>query len=166
MWRLYEQMKEDNVEPDMSTFNTLITFFAKSKEHSELERADALLQCMENSDRPDIQPDHRQFTPVIKDGSALTNRIKRRKFSSAASTAFCKTKNMGTAPNAIIMNMVMQGWIKAGDLERATLLIFKMLELKDGNLLPEGPNSRTLNSLLDAWSRSTHPAKSANMQRL
>ena len=159
-------MKEDNVEPNVVTFNTLITFFAKSKERKVLERADSLLQYMEKSERADLRPDHRQYMPVIKGWLSFGDSNNASRVLIRQVQQYIDTQRPGTAPNAIIMNMVMQGWIKVGDLDRATSLIAKMQELKDADLLPEGPNSRTYENLHDAWRRSTHPAKSANMQKL
>lgn len=160
MWRLYEQMKEDNVEPDLVTFNTLISFFAKSKERQSIERADSLLRCMEQSKHTENRPDHRHFVPLIRgwmDNGDMNS----------ATKVFLRFVNSPSSkPSSNVMGMVMQGWIRAGDLDRATMLIDKMQELKDSNRLPEGPDARTYKSLRYAWTRSPHPDKSATIQRL
>ena len=163
MWRLYQQMEEDNVEPDFVTFTTLITFFAKLKEEELLERADSLLLCMEKSKRPDCLPDFRHFVPVIRgwlsiDGNGVEN---------ATQVLMRFIDSPRAKPSPEVIDMVMQGWIKAGDVDRATSLVDKMQELDDANLVPEGPNSTTYNSLLRAWQKiSTHPMKSGNVKKI
>jgi len=166
MWRLYEQMRENNVEPSIVTFAVLISFFAKSKEQKVFQRSEILLQCMEESKHPDIQPDHRHYVPVIKGWLNIGDVDKASRVLVRSIQAYIEKKNMEAAPNAVIIDMVMQGWIKAGDLDQATSLIAKVQELKDSNVLPEGPNSRTYNSLLRAWVRSMHPEKDVNIQKL
>jgi len=166
MWRLYEQMRENNVEPSFVTYTTLITFLAKSKARLQIERADFLLQCMEKNKRVDFQPDHRQFAPVIKGWLSIGNVENATRVLIHSVDQYLDTKSIGVAPNAVIIDMVMQGWVKAGELDRATLLLEKMQELKDSKLLPEGPNVRTYKFLLGAWRRSRHPDKPANMQKL
>jgi len=167
MWRLYEQMKEENVKPNFVTYATLISFFTKSPERREvLQRADILLQDIEKSKHEDFQPDRRHYTPVIKGWLSIGDVDKASRVLVRQIQSFIGNKNAGAEPNAIIINMVMQGWVKAGDLDRATSLINKMQALKDSNVLPEGPNVGTYKSLLGAWGRSRHPDKLANIQQL
>ena len=141
MWRLYEQMKEDNVEPDVITFNTLITFFSYSKERVALEQADSLLQSMEKSERRDMRPDHRHYAPVVKGWCSLCDMEK------ATRVLMCFINAPGANPSPAIIGSVIQGWIKANDLDRATLLIDKMQALKDSNVLPEVPNFRSYETM-------------------
>jgi len=166
MWRLYEQMRENNVEPTIVTFNTLITFLAKSKEREVLQRADSLLQSMEESKHSDIQPDYRHFVPVIKGWLSIGDVDGATRVLFRQVQTYIDSKNAAAEPNAPIIDMVMQGWIKAGDLDRATSLIAKVQELKDSNVLPDGPDSRTYSSLLRAWVRSMHLEKDVNIQKL
>ena len=64
------------------------------------------------------------------------------------------------------MNAVMEGWIRAGNLDRATSLIDDLQALKDANVLREGPNYQTYNSLLKEWEESENPAKLDKIREL
>ena len=163
MWTLYQQMKEDNVEPDFVTFTTLITFFAKLKEEELLERADSLLLCMEKSKRPDCLPDFRHFVPVIRGWLSIDDNG----VENATQVLMRFIDSPRAKPSPEVIDMVMQGWLKAGNLEQATSLLVKMQELDDANLVLEGPNSTTYNSLLRARQKiSTHPVKSGNVKKI
>ena len=167
MWGLYERMKEDNVQPDAVTFNTLITYLTKSNEETlAMERADLLLQTMERSNGSDLEPDFRHFQPVLKGWLRNGNAMKAAGVLKRRIDNYLETRKSEGAPNAATIDMVVQGFIQSGDLDKATMLVQKMQDLKDTKLLPEGPNHRTYSSLLTAWERSSRPDKSTNMQQL
>jgi len=63
VWDIYEEMKSDNVYPDASIFNALISIYSKSPQRKHLEKAEALIEIMENS--LGIKSERRTFVPVI-----------------------------------------------------------------------------------------------------
>ena len=160
MWRLYGQMKAENVPPNAVTYTTLITFFGESKERQMLQSADFLLRCMEESACPELKPDYRHFVPVIKGWVRIGDPNE----ASKVLARFIEAK--GTKPSPEIIDLVMQGWLRAGDLDQATVLLAHMQELKDENILPEGPTSLTYRCLLVAWERSSHPEKAIVMEKI
>jgi pentatricopeptide repeat protein len=165
MWRLYEQMEKENLEPNFLVMTTLITALSKSKDQRWVERADALLQDMNDGKRPSIAPDHRLYVPVIRgwlDIGDLENatRLLMRFAYARSSTPRC------TKPNSMIVDIVTREWIKAGNLVRATSLVDNIQALKDANLLPEGPGPHTYRHLVEAWVSSMHPERAVNVQRL
>jgi hypothetical protein len=166
IWRLYEQMEEDNVEPNIVTYTTLLTFLTKFKEREMVQRSDWLLQCMEESERSDIQPDYWQYVPVIDGYLSLGDVNNAMQIFMRFAMARSSVIDPAAKPNLIFMETMMQEWIKAGDLNRVTPLVSKMQELKDVKLLPEGPNSQTYKSLLDAWKRSQRPEKDDVIERI
>jgi len=160
MWRLYEKMKEEDVESDFVTYTTLISFFSKSKQRQVMQRADSLLQSMEESKHSDNQPDHRHFVPLIKGWLSIGD------MENATQVLMSFANARKAKPSRAIIGMVTQGWIKAGNLEQATSLITKMQELNDAQLIPEGPTNQTYNSLLAAWIESSHPDRARNIDKL
>jgi hypothetical protein len=162
MWMLYEQMKKDNVAADSTTYTTLISFFAVSKDQIQLQRATFLLQCMEENEQPELRPDFRHFVPIIK-GWLSTGNVDT---ATKVLMRFANTSNSAVYPHPSIIDMVMHQWLQVGDLETATSLIYKFGELKDANDLPKGPHSQSYKSLLEAWNMSKHPEKSVNIQKL
>jgi len=159
VWRLYEQMKAENIKPSIATFNTLIVFLSTLKDETMLKRAESLLQLMEKSERPDLQPDFRQFNPVIKGWLSIDS-------VEDATRVLLRFSNSPAKPNIIMMNMVVNGWIKNRNLDRAMLLVAKMQELKDANVLPEGPNYRTYRHLLYGWKKFRQADRPGSMQEL
>jgi hypothetical protein len=159
MWRLYSQMKVDNVEPDFATYNALIRSLSVSKERAMLQRADSLLQYMEESNCPSFELNHAVYNPIIK-GYLSMDDVEN------ATRVLLRFTKAPEKPSAVIMDIVMQGWLKAGDLEGATSLVDKMQELKDAKLLPVGPDSGTYRYLIGAWRRSTNPEREENIRKL
>lgn len=166
MWGLDERMKEDNVQPSAPTSSTLITCLTKSKERVAMERADSLLQTMEQSNRSDLEPDFRHFLPVLEGWLRYGNVIKAARVPKRQIDKYQETRKAEAAPNAATIDMVVQGFIRTGELDKATMLVQKMQDLKDTNLLPEGPDHRMYSSLLNAWKRSSRPDKSTNIEQL
>jgi hypothetical protein len=115
---------------------------------------------MENSKRSDIQPDFRQYVPVIRAWASIND------LESATRVLMRFVKAPGSCPNPGIIDFVISRWIKAGNLRHATSLANNLQALNDANLLPQGPESRTYLSLLEAWKRSIHPEKALNIQKL
>jgi pentatricopeptide repeat protein len=62
VWGLYEEIVREKIEIDMAIYNTLINFYAKLDSDNMIERADRVLQDME--ERDGIYPDFRHFVPV------------------------------------------------------------------------------------------------------
>jgi pentatricopeptide repeat protein len=166
MWRLYEEMKAEKIEPDFVTYTTLITFFSKSKERKMIQQADFLLQCVEKSKRPDLQPDYRHYVPVIKGWLSIGDVHNATGVLQRSVNKYLDTKGTEVAPNAIIIDVVMQGWIKAGNLQQATALVENMQDLRDNKKLPEGPDLRSYTVLLEAWKKSKHPESATHFQKI
>ena len=166
MWKIYEQMLAENVEPNVVTYTTLIRHLSSSQKRELLQRADSLLTGMENSKHPDNKADHRQYAPVIKGWLSIGNADQATRVLVRSIKAYANSKNLDAKPNVVMIDMVIQGWIKNGDLVRATVLLDKMQELHDANILPEGPDERTYQTLLSAWNNSLHPKKEENMAKL
>jgi pentatricopeptide repeat protein len=159
MWKIYEQMATDQIDLDTVAYTTLISFLAKSRKLEDVQRADLLLQSMENSNRTDIQANSRHFTSVVK---GYANRGSPESATSILirnAEAYMKGKNDEAKPNPLTFYLVTTAWIRSGNLETATSVLEKMQELCDTNRIPKGPDIRTYQFLLAAWRKSTHPKK-------
>lgn len=166
IWKIYKQMIEENVEPNLVTFNSLIRHFSLSNDRQLVQRADSVLTSMENSKRPKIQPDQGHYYPVIKGYLSLGDADSATRVFVRSIQTYIKTKNPEAKPNSIIIDVVMQGWIKHDDLARGTALLDKMQELHEAKLLPDGPDERAYQTLLWAWKRSKLPEKRENIAKL
>lgn len=159
-------MKQDKVQPSFVTLTTLCSFFSKIEEREMLQRADSLLQSMEKSKRAGVQPDHRQYAPVIKGWLSIGDLNNATRVLIRSIDACLDNSSTEMAPNTATMDMVIEGWIKAGDLDSATLLLDKIQKLKDKNFLKAGPSAKVYRSMLGIWQLSMHPDKTVKIQEL
>lgn len=67
MWFIYNQeMRENNVQPNMVILTAMITFLARTEERTSIRRADMIIEEMETKYRSwDLTPDHRHYVPVL-----------------------------------------------------------------------------------------------------
>jgi hypothetical protein len=164
-WRLFLQMKEDHVEPNLVTFTTLIQTFSKSFDVDLVVKAELLLDEM---DLHDVLADHRHYYPVIM-GFLTCDAVPRAtKVLMQSIETYLKdtnTRELAT-PNHIIMDMVMQGWARKGDLTRATELIHSLNEMYEVQKLPSGPSLRTFFNLRYKWMKSDFPDRNDQIAKL
>jgi pentatricopeptide repeat protein len=171
MWMLYEEMLNAKIEPDMAAMNTLICFFSKSKVRAIIQKADDLLVIMEKSSKRTLSPDFRHFVPVIQgwlsigdvDSAAATLVRRVEAFMSETGT---KDASPNAAPNSIIIDQIVHGYLRQGHLEKAMSFLEKFKQLKDESSLPEGPCVRSFTSLLSNWEKSSHPNKAFAITKL
>jgi pentatricopeptide repeat protein len=159
IWKIYEQMTTDQIDLTTATYNTLISFLAKSRKLEDVQRADLLLQTMENINRTGILPDYRHFLPVMKGFANMSDPESATRILIRNVEAYIKGKNDEAKPIPPHFHLAVTAWIRYGNLEKATSVLEKMQELCDANRLPEGPAMRTYQTLLAAWMKSTHPKK-------
>ena len=158
MWRLYEQMEQDGIEPDTVTFNTLVTYLAKSERRLDLERADSLLLTMGEFKRGHIFLDHRHYLPVIKGWITLGDIESAANVLLRTAKNYNKEQDVGLDLNSIV-DLVVQAWISLDNLERATWLLAEIQKLKDRNCIPRAPRQQAYKQLLRKWKSSQHPEK-------
>lgn len=67
MWYIYDQnMRANNIQPNMAILTTMINFFAKTGERTSIRRADMIIEEMETKYRSwSVTPDHRHYIPVF-----------------------------------------------------------------------------------------------------
>lgn len=166
MWTIYEQMMADKINPSMSSYNTMITFFARSNKKNVLAKAKYLLQEMTNSNQLDVRPDYRHFNPVLNGFLRINDAANATELLVRYIDVYTKYNNEVTKPNLCFFDEVTKAWMRAGDLAKATSFLEKIQQLHDTKLLPEGPNHETYRALLVAWTRSSHPDKNVYATKL
>ena len=161
LWMLYEQMKREKVQIDMTCYTRLIEALSKANTTKALKRAEYLLQTMGKR-----RADYRHYNSIIKGWLNAGGADRAEKVLMRSVEAYVNDKNVRAKVSPAIVDMVIQGWIKQDDLPQATLLLDKMQELYDTEKMPDGPDLRAYDTLLGGWRRSLHPEKSKNMEKL
>jgi hypothetical protein len=164
-WRLFLQMKEDHVEPNLVTFTALIQTLSESQDIDLVEKAELLLDEM---DHHEVLADHRHYYPIIKGFLTCDAMHRATKVLMRSIDTYLNNKNTRelAAPNNIIMDKVMQGWTRKGDLSRATELIHSLNEMYEVQKLPSGPSLRTFFNLRYKWMKSDFPDRNDQIAKL
>jgi PPR repeat len=176
VWRVYEHLLLWKVlEPNMSMYCNLILCLSKSREQTNLIRADDLLKQMEDRMRQattdlsatgrhanSILPDRRHFGPVmngwigIGDMERASNVLLRR------IEAYRQYKVSQAAPSPDNFYLITNAYMRSGELIQATLLLEQLAAWYENGQLPEGPDLYTLVTLHSAWQRPhKHSAEEA-----
>jgi hypothetical protein len=167
LWKFYNQMTKC-VPPDNATMSTVISFFTKFKDRKQLQRADTLLafMCESYKSGKSLTPDHRYFAMIVK-GWLGIGETKMAEYVLMRSIDFCiDEKMLDAAADGILMDMVIQSYMKSGEILRATVLVNELADMRDAKLLPEGPNHNTYHTLITAWKASKLKGKEAYMEKL
>jgi hypothetical protein len=165
-WGIFLQMKEDQVRPDLVTFTALIgTYSATYDDKDLLEKADILLDEM---GQYGILADHRHYCSVIE-GWIRCDAVQRATAILMRSIdVYLNDRNARelAAPNYVIMDKVVQGWARRGNLSRATELLHSLYELDNEHNLPYGPRLRTFTNVRYKWMNSDLPDRNEQIVKL
>jgi hypothetical protein len=167
-WNLYEEMLKRGVEANMYIYTCLVTHLSSFFHEEAAEMADQILRTMEDSRHPNINPDYRHYSSVVRGWLDVDNPEKATKvlMRSVDTHSNGRRSRWTAAPDAPTIDRVVQGWIHFGDLERASILVEDLRELKRSGLIPSGPSDKTIRSLVDAWERSNNPEKIQFIKKL
>jgi hypothetical protein len=166
MWRVYEKMLDSTTRTNMVTYNTLIPFFASSRDRFWIKKADFLLALMESSDDPDILPDYRHFIPVTKGWIEVGEPYLAQIVLQRRVAAFRSGRNPDAKPAAANFELVIRGHLEAKDLLSATELLKEMEELYDDQILQQEPSRNIYGAVLKAWEDSDDPTKDKYISEL
>jgi len=151
LWELYEEMKGaealPHIAPDASTHSTLIFFYSKSNERQFAERAEALLQQMEDNN---YRPNFRHYSAVMKGWINVGDAPSAQRVFEKRIDHYINGHNEGARPVPSNYDLITRAYVEAGDVPGAISFIDKIQDLQDTEKLPEGPNLQTCNYLLDA----------------
>jgi len=171
-WRLFQQMKTEHVDANETTYSVLISFFSKSNDRQDLERADFLLQSMErrtntnvetNSSSSLIWPCANQFHDVLVGWLQVGDMDRAARVLERRISSYLVNENERAQFHCSTdIDLIARAWIQAGELHRATAFLKKIARLQNGGHLPKGAvSSETLRLLREALEDSySHPSKS------
>jgi pentatricopeptide repeat protein len=157
VWKLYERMLSDNVEPQAEDYMVIIRAFAKSRDPEKLSKAERLLYTMKQNKRASCVPSQKHFSPLIRAWVSLDNDRATKLLISAAKAGVY---------DAEILTMVITEWLNSQDLPRATSLLDEIQTLHDRQFIPQGPDPRLYQAVYHAWLSSYHPDKSNILSKL
>ena len=183
VWYIYENhlCNSQHFELSDRTYDLLIPYFATASTGNYVDKADAILQQMEEDyrqpdrkrrskgqgeeDRHDDRdanamtlpkrPNHRHYVPVIQ------GYLKGRDVDNATKVLMQQVdmcvdeidprKKRAISPIRPIYLGIVNGWIERGQLEKASLIIAKIQELYDDGKICDGPCIQTYGALLQAY---------------
>lgn len=157
MWLVYEQMKSENVKPDIVIYTSLITSLAKSIQTDHVDRAASLLRTLEDSKQRDLRPDYRQYLPVIKGFVNVGDPENATQVLFRFIEAYDDCKTGQDRPVHSVFHLLTVAWVESGDLVGATSFLEKIQAMRDTKRIPRGPDLTTYHYLLAAWNASKHP---------
>jgi pentatricopeptide repeat protein len=164
MCSLYEVIQRTkDVEPTIITYTVLLGALTKC-DPEYLEKAESLLNFMAKSPL-DIRPNHRHFTMLIrgyircKDNDSAT-RILMQVVQKCVDNPHSKEM----VPQLDIIDQVAEGWLRAGELVKATLLVEKIRELADAGIFPLRPSRTLYGTLRASWNVSSHKERVRYLQ--
>ena len=180
-WNIYEKFLSRSKHFELSdrTYDLLIPYFATASTGNYVEKADQILQRMEedfrrpkqkrrseghnegigvnNTDKMLLpkQPNYRHYLPVIQgylDGNDVENATK----VLMQQVDMCvdeinPIKKRAVSPIRPIYLGITNGWIECGQLEKASLIVERIQELYDEGKICDGPCTRTYSALLQAY---------------
>jgi pentatricopeptide repeat protein len=170
MWKIYEQMKQDGILPEVPTCNIMIPVLAKTGVSRDFARADELLQDMERSmKRGEGAPP--PSTPFLHYNTVLHGWIRSGETERAEGILrrWCRAVAEGRTrrpPRSASFYTVANGWIQARDPSRAEAVLELFEQLHRNGKVETGPSLHLQQQVLDAWKNSNHPEKDVRVTRL
>jgi hypothetical protein len=162
--QLHDEMKSDNIPLDMSCYTIIINHLSKSQDIEIVRKATLMLDEMMKS--KETKPDHRHFLAVVKAWHKLEDPVQASRILMNSVNAYILTRQPEMAPNDAMIYTVLRGFVSRNEIMKATMLLDKMQELRDSNLLPSGPNRYTYEYMINAWERSHHSDKEKYLRLL
>jgi Pentacotripeptide-repeat region of PRORP/Pentatricopeptide repeat domain/PPR repeat len=166
MWIIYLNMKDQNIDLDEVTYNTLISHFVKT--HNRVCEAETLLETMESTSEYAIRKfrlDFVLYAKVIKAYIAFGDVQTATRILFRAIDIYLKGHLRG-GPSTSIYHQIALAWIKRGDIEQASDTIYKLNDLYTAHKIPVSPHGKTLAALSDAWNNSTRPEQNLHLPKI
>lgn len=152
MLKMYESSGDEEVKPTTSTFNSVISAWARSGRSDGAERAEAVLNRLDDFGTPDTV----SYNAVIDSFSKSHGRGGGRK----AVLLLERMESSGVKPDLVTYNTTIDALSKDGaddSAHRADLLLQKMEDLADD--CTSGVDNFSFTSCINAYSRSADPHK-------
>jgi hypothetical protein len=166
MWKLYEDMMQRNIEPDLDGYTSLISVLSMSEDLQVVERAESLLRAMEENRIEGRNPDYNHFVPVVKAWvrhGELERATDLLLHSAELPYHSSESENSSKLPGAAYQ--VVSEWAKR-DLCKATFIVEKLEEIKELKGQETRPNTHLYLFLRSEWLASDHPDKVYHMENV
>lgn len=174
MWNICEYLMSNGYQLSGRSYFTVIPYFAKSSNPSDVEKADYLLQTMESQFKQfrdaSRQPDYRYYVPLLtsylnlKDIDKATKVLIRQAESCIEEKDLSRKESISPIPPSYLYIAV--AWAQAGQPDKAALIMEKMHELSTAKKISYGPCERTWKVLIEAFERSQDPRKTLYLNKL
>jgi hypothetical protein len=165
IWKLFQRLKEENLEPNPVIYTTIITFFSTTKDPKYLSLATDLLSEMESSRDEKMYLDFRQYGPVLQgwldiQDAANAERVLFRWIGRS------RTNHKVGSILPETFEKVLHAWLELGEIEKATEFMERIEKLYDAKILRYRASKAAYEKLLAAWQLSSDPKGSTEVQRL
>jgi pentatricopeptide repeat protein len=167
VWSLVEDMKLEDVEMNSVIYTQLISYFCSSPaERHLLVKADLLLKQMEESKNPNLRPDYRHFSIVKKGWLEIGDIDEAEDILLRWIESTVQANHQTGTVKLVHIESIIMAWVQAGDLVRATRLLFQLDEMSCLRKIKEGPGLSIHTTLLQNWEDSLNQKKHKYIPRL
>lgn len=158
--KIYDELDTGRlgVNPDHSTYFTVVACLAKSAQRETLEKAERILRQMAAVSNVDVSPNSVLYGNVIRQWIRMGDLERAEDLLDFMQSDY-ESGNAAARSMGNIFVDVLNAWISQGDMERAQGAFQKMEELRSKDQSAEGPTVTVAETLLEAWKQSEHPNK-------
>jgi len=155
-----QQQPTTTTTPTAKAFNAVIHAYGKAGRAEAAERVFERMEELYRTGRfPDAKPNVVHYNALISAWANCCDRVEGSSSAAKAQQVLERMESRSTAdnknvvkPTVVSFNAVIDAYAKAGQAERAEELLRRMMTEPD---LPS-PNTRSFNSVLNAWAKSRH----------
>jgi pentatricopeptide repeat protein len=156
--KVFDEMIEDRMEPNIITYTILIPFLSKSRNLFLLQKADDLLAMLEKSEN--LRADSRHYHSLIRGWVNVDN-------PRAAENVLMRCFQYKIEdPCDELIDMIMRSYVNNRHYIKATAFLENLAEMKDSGEIPEGPIFRSYEFLYEEWERTNHAEKGPMLQKI
>jgi pentatricopeptide repeat protein len=161
---LYRETSDGDMKPTESTFNAVISAWARSRHEQSAEHAEDVFQRLYDFFEPDTYSYNSLINAYAKKGHALNamKLLKRMEVSS-------NNGNTAVRPDEVTFNTVIYALSKSsrqGSAEEAEALLERMETLYKGGRTELKPTPTTYTTVISAWTRSTDVRKAERARKI
>lgn len=150
---LFERMiQSEDVRPDLISYNCLLDSWGRSAEEGAAERAESILQTMEEkyeTGESNICPNTKSYSSVASAFARRSSRMAIQKVEEILATA----EAHGVPGDAYLYNALLDTWASSGRTNAAEEAEKKLLEMEADHQA----NSVSYNTVIKAWANSNAP---------
>jgi hypothetical protein len=163
---IYQRMLADKINPNLATYNALIESLSASRTPEMLQKAESILDNLEDSLLPYVQPNSKHYSSIMKGWIYLGDALSAQRLMERQIKFHIKNRSRRSRPIPAHYQAIIKAFTMTGDLAGATGLLDKIQLLKDEGMLPQGPSIESYEYLKQAWSASKEPDRDYQVSRI